>query len=151
MRIANPTNPMQTNMTFMTQVAGAALVIGLGLGPVFAEDASTTSAPAGGGGSGDAVSAEAFLTQLTERDAAILHIREQYEHGTLSLEEAKRQLWPYAKEDLTYLMGNLDEEIVRTQARLDFLQKAKKDPTTVLDLRVKELLGIVAPEERPQW
>lgn len=125
-------------------------LLGIGLGNAAAEEAPS-SPPTGSGEASGSVSAEAFLAQLTERDAAILHIREQYESQNLSLKEAERQLRPYAKEDMTYLLGNLDEEISRTQARLAFLQKAKQDPAVILDLRAKELLGVIAPDERPQW
>ena len=96
----------------------------------------------------DPAEGKAPIDHLTERSQKIGDISRKFAKGEMSFEQAQKALEPYAKEDVALRLPGLNDEVVRARAQLKRLEAAQRDPKTLIDIRVKEMLGLVRPDDR---
>jgi hypothetical protein len=88
---------------------------------------------------------------IKDRQSKIEKIKMDYAENKISLEEAKARLLPLVKEELKDYMQNLDNEISILKKRLQFLEKGKQDSNYLVEVRTREILGEVSPQEMNYW
>jgi hypothetical protein len=85
--------------------------------------------------------------QASKFQEKINQIKSDYLEKKISLEQAKKALGPLVEEELKNYFLNLDKEIAALEKRLQFLKKGKVDHSSVIEERIKEILGVVLPED----
>jgi len=74
--------------------------------------------------------------------ADIQKIIASYRGKKLSLEQAKKKLYPFVKENLKDRLGDIDNEIAKLEQKLEGLKKVRSDPSSMIEKEIEMILGI---------
>lgn len=82
------------------------------------------------------------MLRSKEISTNIQKIIASYQKKELSLEQAKKRLYPFVKENLKDRLDDLDNQIAELEKKLVDLKKAKSNPSLMIEKEIEMILGI---------